>query len=304
MILVLLNVRLYYKVPKSSRAKKEKIHLLLSFNEKAIYHNVGHQDNVLIDIHGGLVYIDQLKGVIMIRFIQFCVVGIIIFVFSGCSSQPPINFTEFKPLSVAVKPEPVIPKDYRLHCGDIVEIKFFYNPKLNESLHIRPDGKISLQLIDDIQAAGLTPMELDRALTKKYTELLSQPELTVIVREFAGQKIYVGGEVRTPGLFNLSGKITALQAIIQAGGFLNTAALSNIIILRNQGSGNPMFRILNLKRDLVKHSQTTDILLQPYDVIYVPKTTIAKIGQFVDQYIRQLIPVSTTFGFSYLKGLN
>jgi protein involved in polysaccharide export with SLBB domain len=96
------------------------------------------------------------------------------------------------------------------------------------------------------------------------------------------------------------GKLTCLQAIIQAGGFKNTAKLKNIVILRNQGTEKPLFITINLKADLKKHAQHNDILLKPYDVVFVPKTFIAKLNQFVDQYIRQLIPVTTTVGFSYV----
>jgi len=165
---------------------------------------------------------------------------------------------------------------------------------------IRPDGKISLQLIDEVEAVGLTPSELDKNLTEKYSEVLNNPEVAVIVKEFTRQKVFVGGEVNLPGLIPYSGKLTCLQAIFQAGGFKNTAKLKNIVILRNQGTEKPLFITINLKADLKKPAQHNDILLKPYDVVFIPKTFIAKLNQFVDQYIRQLLPVTTTVGFSYV----
>jgi len=114
-------------------------------------------------------------------------------------------------------------EDYYLQPGDNLEIKFFYNPELNESVIIRPDGKISLQLIDEIQAAGLTPSQLDDILTKKYSSQLKQSVLTVILKSFGGQRIYVGGEVNSPQVLTVVGKVNALQAIFDAGGLRDDA---------------------------------------------------------------------------------
>jgi protein involved in polysaccharide export with SLBB domain len=83
--------------------------------------------------------------------------------------------------------------EYLFELGDVIEIKFFYNPELNERVTIRPDGKISLQLIDEVEAVGLTPSELDKNLTEKYSEVLNNPEVAVIVKEFTRQKVFVGG---------------------------------------------------------------------------------------------------------------
>jgi len=190
-------------------------------------------------------------------------------------------------------------EEYTLQPGDVIEIKFFYNPELNEHLTIRPDGKISLQLIEEVEAAGLTPSKLDRILTEKYEKILKIPEVAIIVKEFSGQKIYVGGEVNSPGIIPLSGKLTSLQAILQAGGFKNTAELKSVVILRNQGTEDPLFMTINLKEDLSTAAHQNDILLKPYDIVFVPKTTIAKMNQFVDQYIEKLIPISKSIGVFY-----
>ncbi len=195
-------------------------------------------------------------------------------------------------------------EEYLLQLGDVIEIKFFYNSELNERVTVRPDGRISLQLIDEVKVAGLTASQLATTLKMKYSRTLRNPELSVIVREFAGLKVYVGGEVNVPGVIPLSGHLTALQAIFHAGGFKNTAELQSIIILRNQEMQKPLFITLNLKEDLADHVQQNDMLLKPYDIVFVPKTTIAKLNQFVDQYIEKLIPISKTFGFSYVYNLN
>jgi len=210
---------------------------------------------------------------------------------------------------VSKSKEFIIPEEineYKLKVGDTIVIKFFYNPELNEEVIIRPDGKISLQLIDDVVAAGLSPSELDRLLTEKYSKVLKYPEVTVIIKNFAPQVVYVGGEVKAPGFITIpiSGQLTTLQAIIKVGGFKNTAELKNVVILRKGKNNKPIFITVNLK-DTLKNSQNySDIFLKPYDIVYVPRTTIAKFNQFVEQYIDKLIPISRTIGFSWVYYLN
>ena len=194
-------------------------------------------------------------------------------------------------------------KRYILQAGDVIDIKFFYNPDLNEKVTIRPDGRISLQLIDEIEAAGLTPVQLDELLSERYSNILRQSEIAVIVKEFVGQKVYVGGEINKPGLIPIKGKLSALQAIFQTGGFKDTAELKNVVVLRGRHSDAPLFLTLNL-RDHLSDREVNDIFLKPYDIVFVPKSGIAKLDQFVDQYIDKLIPISMNVGFNWVYDLN
>ncbi len=165
---------------------------------------------------------------------------------------------------------------YVLQPGDNLDVKFYYNPELNEAVTIRPDGKISLQLIDEIPAAGLTPAQLDDALTKAYAKQLKRPVVTVILRTFEGRKIYVGGEVGNPQVLNIPGKITALQAIINAGSFKKDAKLSSVIIISRGPDNRPIVRTVDLKKALNGEATGDDYLLKPFDIVYVPKTELAR----------------------------
>jgi len=185
---------------------------------------------------------------------------------------------------------------YMLVPGDVIEVKFYYHSQLNERTPVRPDGRIALQLIDDVQAAGLTPMELDTALTRAYARHLREPELSVLVREFAPRHIYVGGEVNTPGLIKAQESLTALRAIIQSGGFKETGNIESVVILRYNGTTTPEFMTLNFKGDLNTGAQSGDIWLQPFDVVFVPKTRIASANQFVSEYIDKMIPIQRNMG--------
>ncbi len=189
---------------------------------------------------------------------------------------------------------------YILQTGDELDIKFFYNPDLNESLKIRPDGKVSLQLLDEIQAAGLSPAELDEQVTERLGRYVDNPSTSVIVKAFTNQKVYVGGEVNRPGLIPLTGSLHTIQAILQSGGMLDTAQLKNVVIVRHSGGSNSTAFTVDVSRVLMGEP---DVLLAPYDIVYVPKTTIGKVNQFVEQYISRIIPDNVIFTLPYnLRG--
>ncbi len=195
---------------------------------------------------------------------------------------------------------PTASSGYLIQAGDQLDIKFFYNPELNESVIVRPDGKVSLQLVDEVQAAGVSPSQLDQVLTREYSRELKKPMVTVIVRSFTGQRIYVGGEVTRQGLVDLSTGMTALQAVITAGGLMETAKPEGVIVIRKGPEDQPIPIRVDLKQAFSAENAGADFQLKPYDVIYVPKTWIAKANKFVNQYVQNLLLYrGISFGFSY-----
>lgn len=215
---------------------------------------------------------------------------------SGCITHHPQP--ESRPFNQSSGPNNS--PDYIIHTGDQLDIKFFYNPELNESLTVRPDGKISLQLIDDVQATGKTPAQLDRELTEQYAFELRKPEVTVIVRTFSEMRIYVGGEVKNEGVINLVSGMTPLQAVFNAGGFQDTAAPESAFVIRKDSKNHPIPIRVNLKDALFGNGPGATIRLQPQDIIYVPKSFIAKANLFVNQYIEELFLFrGASMGFSY-----
>ena len=190
--------------------------------------------------------------------------------------------------------------NYALSLGDTIAVKFFYNDKLNDEVTIRPDGKISLQLVGDVQAAGLTPAQLEAALLKRYSEFLEsvqiavivrdvkKPELTVAVKKFTSHRAYVGGEVPRPQAITLNGPVRALDAIIQAGGALDSAKLGSVLLIRRNGEQQADVYSLDLRE--VLRGKAPDVILEPYDVVYLPKTEIAQLNLFMQQYIYGLLP--------------
>lgn len=186
--------------------------------------------------------------------------------------------------------------EYRVQVGDRLEIKFFYSPELNEQVIVRPDGRISLQLIPDIEVANLTLEALSKQLTKRYAADLNDPQVTVIVREFGLQRVFVDGEVGTPGVVPLLGRMTALQAIALAGGMRDTARATDVVIIRRGPANEPVILRVDLKKARDGSNLAQDIGLAPLDILYVPRSRIANVNLFVDQYIRKVLPFDWVVG--------
>ena len=213
----------------------------------------------------------------------------------GCQTVQPAKTPQEMSSEIASAPEPKL----SLGPGDVLDFKFFYNPELNDSQTVRFDGKISLQLIGEVMAQGKSPLELQEEISKLYASQLRRPEATVIVRSLANRRVYVGGFVRTPGLIEMRTRLTALEAIMQAGGFdMWRAEVKNVVIIRhkdNQRYGCA----LDFSGEL-EGKAAQPFYLEPMDIVYVPRTTITKVNLWIDQYINQIIP---RIGLTYLAPL-
>jgi protein involved in polysaccharide export with SLBB domain len=202
---------------------------------------------------------------------------------------------------IAVYPQalaqPLPQREYKVHIGDQLDIKFFYNPELNEQITVRPDGRISLQLVHELMVAGLTPAELTKILTEKYATEIEKPEITVIVRSFSAQKVYIDGEVNNPGVLDLIRPLTILQSLPRAGGLKDTARIGEVIVIRRKADNKLLIIPVNLEMAIDGTDIHQDIFLLPYDIVYVPKSPIANLNKWVDQYIRKNIPIP--FGVGY-----
>jgi protein involved in polysaccharide export with SLBB domain len=193
---------------------------------------------------------------------------------------------------------------YALQPGDVVDVKFFYNPELNENSVLRPDGRISLQLVGEVQASDKTPGDLSKELAHAYAAYVRRPEVTVIVRKYGSSKVYVSGEVLNPGPLPLDAKpITALEAIMMSGGFRAGAARTSVVVLRNSGGPQPTFIKLDLQAHLEQRSNE-DMVLRPFDIVFVPQIEIAEVAQFFDRYVNSIIPLYKNMGFFFTYSLN
>jgi polysaccharide export outer membrane protein len=219
-------------------------------------------------------------------------------------------------------------REYLLQPNDEIEIKLPYYPTLNEVMRIRPDGKIQLQLVGAVQAEGLSPEELQTQLHERYAHWLKVPEVSVIVRSvttqnirvgkgtgraglsnlqpeviartFQAPQIFVGGEVARPGVLAYRPGLSLVQALVEAGGHLPTADATQLVVLRRTASGgveviNPALRASYLRYP------DHDVPLRPSDIVVLPKSDIATLGDKLNQYVFNILPFvrNSSFGFSY-----
>lgn len=197
---------------------------------------------------------------------------------------------------VPLKAVAQMPTEYRIQPGDQLDIKFFYNSELNESVPVRPDGRISLQLANEIMVAGLTPAELTALLIKNYSKEIDKPEITVIVRTFNSQRVYVDGEVTRAGSVVLTDPMTVMQAISQVGGLKESARANEVIVVRKGSDNKFVSTVVDLEKVINGSDIEQDIVLKPYDIVYVPKSPIANVNLWIDQYIRRNIPLPIGLG--------
>jgi polysaccharide export outer membrane protein len=162
---------------------------------------------------------------------------------------------------------PIVDKEYRLGPGDKLRIEVYRDQQLSQSVQIRPDGKITLPLVGDMEAAGRTPLELRDQIGTSLKEYITNPVVTVIVVEAMPQTISVIGEVNSPGTHPIKGETTVIEALALAGGFKDFANTKNITIQRATPTG--VKRIPFNYKDAIK-SEGKPMCVEPGDVIIVP----------------------------------
>ncbi|PYM23041.1 MAG: sugar ABC transporter substrate-binding protein [Candidatus Rokuibacteriota bacterium] len=158
---------------------------------------------------------------------------------------------------------------YRIGAEDVLEIIVWNNAPLSRTVAVRPDGMISLPLINDVPAAGLTPLEIRELVRTKLADFIEAPEVSTIVKEIRSSRVSLVGEVKTPGRYELKGRTTVLELIAWAGGLTEFGSRTRIVILR--GSGSATQRIpFNYNKALAANGAQANILLEPGDVVVVP----------------------------------
>jgi len=162
---------------------------------------------------------------------------------------------------------PRLSADYRLSVGDKLRIEVYKDPQLSQSVQVRPDGKITLPLLGDVTAAGVSPLALRDELTRQLKEYITNPVVTVIVVEATPATVFVMGEVNQPGAQPMTGEMTVMQALSMAGGFKDFAKTSDIRVLRKTAAGIETIRF-NYKRAI--KGEADAIVLKPGDIVVVP----------------------------------
>ena len=159
--------------------------------------------------------------------------------------------------------------EYKIGAQDVLRVDVWKEPEITRTIPVRPDGKISLPLVNDIQAAGLTSLELASSISEGLKKYLNNPQVTVTVTEINSRRVYVTGEVGKPGALPLLPNMTVLQAVSSCGGFTQFAKIKKIYVLRQEG-GKQVKYPFNYKEVVAGNKPEDNIALQPGDTIVVP----------------------------------
>jgi len=174
------------------------------------------------------------------------------------------------PGNTVTRTEDELASTYAIGVGDVLEISVWKNPELSATVPVRPDGRISVPLLGDVQAAGLTPLALRQTLTEGFKDYVTAPGVSVVVKEINSQKVFVTGEVAHPGAFDLRPRTKLMQVLALAGG-LTPYAKGTVILLRDTRDGKGDRRMEISLKAIVSGKQPMDnVILQPGDTLVFP----------------------------------
>lgn len=170
---------------------------------------------------------------------------------------------------------------YRLQPGDVLEVQFRYSPEFNQTVTVQPDGYISLEIGGDLKVAGFTIEQTRLAVLRQASQRLHDPVATIVLKEFQKPYFVVAGDVAQPGKIEMRERVTALQAIMLAGGMKESAKSSQVVVYRAINSEIAEVKVLNLKSIRRTSDLENDLTLQAGDMVYVPRDKLSKVERFV-----------------------
>ena len=191
------------------------------------------------------------------------------------------------PLSIAAQVQTpprlttVTENRYRLQPGDVLEVQFRYSPEFNQTVTVQPDGYITLEIGGDLKVAGFTIEQTRAAILRQARTRLQDPVATIVLKEFQRPYFVVAGEVSQPGKIEMRERVTAIQAIMLAGGMKETAKSSQVVVFRKINSDVAEVKLLNLKNIRRTSDLENDLTLQAGDIVFVPRDKISKIERFM-----------------------
>jgi polysaccharide export outer membrane protein len=165
--------------------------------------------------------------------------------------------------------DPLLPPGYVIGTDDVLSIVYWKDKDMSSEAQVRPDGRIALPLINEVQAAGLTPEQLREKLTEESKKYMEDANITVVVRQINSRKAFITGEVNKPGPYPLTSATTVLQLIAMAGGLREYADSKKIVIMRTN-NGNPISLQFNYKDVIAGKNLKQNIELKPGDTVVVP----------------------------------
>ena len=186
------------------------------------------------------------------------------------AAPPNTNQETNKNAEAATAPAKPHDDTFIIGVDDVLAVNVWKETEVSRSVPVRSDGKISLPLVGEVQAAGETPHQLELAIAKRLQSYISEPEVTVIVQQINSQKFNILGQVTKPGFYSLANSPTVLDALAMAGGFRDFAKKKSIYVLRQNPDGTTARLPFNYKDVIQGKNATQNVKLQPHDTVYVP----------------------------------
>lgn len=213
--------------------------------------------------------------------INLAVVLILVSYAAFPAQTAPVTGTTVRPVDERPRLKMAAEERYKLVPGDVIDIAYRYTPEFNQTVTIQPDGFVGLQIVGDIKIGGLTLEEARTKLTDKANVRLKEPEITLLLREFQKPYFVVSGEVAAGGKFEMRENVTALQAVMIAGGFKDSAKTSQVVVFRKLNEETAEVRTINLKSIRKTADLENDLTLKSGDIVYIPRNTFSKFERFM-----------------------
>ncbi|MGR7995869.1 MULTISPECIES: polysaccharide biosynthesis/export family protein [unclassified Xanthobacter] len=203
-----------------------------------------------------------------------------------------VNADRFRPWSNA-------PALYRVGPGDKLKVKYFITRDMDEDLTVSPDGTIAPRAIGQIRVEGSTLAGVEDYIRKASRKELVDQKVVVALESASAPKVYVGGMVQQPGVVKLDNVGTSvLQAIMIAGGFSENARTGQVALIRRGPHNEPMLRLIDVREIIETGATDLDVPLMTGDVIFVPRTNIAELNLWIDQFINRVVPFQRQFSYT------
>ncbi|QIB35436.1 polysaccharide biosynthesis/export family protein [Ancylobacter pratisalsi] len=208
-----------------------------------------------------------------------------------------LRFTEvnpqgFRPWSSQLPP-------YRIGAGDKLKIKYFLTREMDEELTVSPDGTIAPRAIGQLKVEGLTLAGAQQVVRSASRAELADQKVVIALEDAVSAKVYIGGMVERPGPYNISEmRAGTLQSILTAGGFTDEARTGQVAIIRRGPDNMPMLRLVNVQ-DIIQTGFTLDdVQLAAGDIVYVPRSSVAELNVWIDQFINKVVPFQRSFNYT------
>lgn len=187
---------------------------------------------------------------------------------------------------------------YRLGAGDRVRFDFLLTPEMSQEVVVEPDGAVALRAAGRVDAQNLTLSELEANVAVASRRTLREPRVVASLVEARAARIVVGGAVERPGAYPLPARASTLEAVMLAGGFTPESRMDEVVVIRQRPGAPAMLRTVDLRRFVSAAAPAENIALAPEDIVFVPRSRIAEVDLWMDQYVNRLLPFSRSVSYT------